>query len=55
MEKTMECKNCGKTLYYNYHYHYYECGCGKCYNAVGNELAPVSNWRAEYDDEEGYY
>ena len=48
--KTMECK-CGKLISYNYHYHCYECDCGKVYNGAGQELAPVSEWRDEYDND----
>lgn len=54
MTKTMEC-TCGKTITYNSHYHCYECSCGKTYNAVGNELAPRTQWQDEYDsDNEDY-
>ena len=51
--KIMKCK-CGKEMFYDYHYHCYECECGKCYNAVGNELAPRSDWQDEYDEEDYY-
>lgn len=47
-DKTMQCE-CGKTIFYNYHYHCFNCKCGKCYNAVGNKLAPLEYWKDEYD------
>ena len=53
--KTMKC-TCGEEMLYNNHYHCYEChSCGKCYNALGNELAPLEQWRDEYDSEPDDY
>ena len=51
--KMLTCK-CGQTLPYNHYYHCYNCSCGKCYNAAGSELAPLDEWREEYDQEEEY-
>lgn len=51
-EKTMECK-CGNIIFYNINYHCFNCECGKCYNAVGSELAPIEDWKDEYDED--YY
>ena len=48
--KTMECE-CGSVITYDSHYHCFECDCGKCYNAVGQELAPLEEWKDEYDSE----
>lgn len=55
--KTMECKSCKETMVYNNHYHCYQCDrCNKTYNAIGNELAPLSTWKSSYDhDDERYY
>ena len=49
-----ECK-CGKQMFYNTHYQCYECSCGKVYNALGQELAPVSQWKDEWDNEPDDY
>ncbi len=46
-----KCK-CGKVMEYDHYYQCYECDCGKCYNAVGQELAPKDNWKDEYDEED---
>lgn len=51
----MECKGCKKQISYNRHYQCYECKCGKVYNALGQELAPVSDWKDEYDSGDDYY
>ena len=48
--KTMKCE-CGKEISYNFRYECYNCSCGKCYNALGNELAPLEKWADEYDSE----
>ena len=49
----MKCKNCGKMITYNYHYHCYDCEyCESVYNVNGSELAPISQWRDEYDEED---
>lgn len=48
--KTIQCK-CEIEIHYNYHYQCYQCTCGACYNALGNELAPLSVWKDEYDEE----
>lgn len=50
--KTKKCKACGNEMFYNYHYHAYECGCGKTYNAAGQELRPIKEWADEYDNED---
>lgn len=49
--KTMKC-TCGKEMLYNYHYHCFECDCGKCYNAFGQELLPIDDWKEEFDEED---
>ena len=49
-EMKMECKNCNREIFYNQRYQCYECKCGKVYNAVGNELAPIVQWREEFDE-----
>lgn len=49
----MKTCDCGTEMLYNTHYHFYECSnCGKCYNAVGQPLAPLSQWKDEYDEED---
>lgn len=49
----MKCKNCRKEIEYGYNYHCFECeNCGKTYNISGSELAPVSDWKDEYDSED---
>lgn len=50
--KPMKCPNCKKEIPYNHHYQCYECQCGEVYNALGNELAPLNQWKDEYDNEE---
>jgi hypothetical protein len=49
--KEMQCKQCKNDMYYDSYYHCYECNCGKTYNAFGNELAPKSQWKDEYEEE----
>lgn len=49
--KTMKCE-CGKIIEYNYHYECFDCTCGKTYNAVGQELRPVQDWKEEFDEED---
>ena len=51
----MKCKNCKREIEYNHYYHCYECSCGKVYNVVGNELAPIEDWREEYEEGDDYY
>ncbi|MCM3227549.1 hypothetical protein [Terribacillus saccharophilus] len=48
--KIKKCEHCNRDMAYNYHYQAYECKCGKVYNAVGQELAPIENWAEEYND-----
>lgn len=52
--RTLECKNCKNEMTYNTHYQCYTCHCGKTYNAVGQELAPLEDWKDEYDAEDDY-
>jgi hypothetical protein len=51
--KTMKCE-CGKEIDYDYNYQCYDCICGNCYNVMGQELAPKSNWEDDYDNEDLY-
>jgi hypothetical protein len=37
---------------YNHYYHCYECNCGKVYNAAGQELRPIEEWKDEYEEED---
>lgn len=54
MTKPIKCPNCKDEIhYFNHRYQAYECNCGKTYNALGQELAPISDWKDEYDEE--YY
>lgn len=53
--RTMKCKECGEEIFYNYHYECFECDCGACYNGAGGELAPISQWKDEYDSEDYDY
>lgn len=46
--KTMVCE-CGKSIEYSEQYKCYDCTCGKCYNAVGNKLAPLRDWKDYFD------
>lgn len=51
----MKCKNCGKMIGYNYSYQCYDCEyCDSVYNVLGNELAPIDQWRDEYDADDDY-
>ena len=51
--KMKTCK-CGQMMPYNSYYHMYECqACDTTYNAAGQELRPVAEWKDEY--EEGDY
>ncbi len=50
--ETMQCKQCKNVIVYDSYYHCYECNCGKCYNAVGQELLPKKQWQEEYDNED---
>lgn len=45
------CKSCRREMDYNRYYHCYECECGKTYNAVGEEIRPVEEWKDEYDED----
>lgn len=47
----MNCK-CGKLTEYNSYYFCYECECGKVYNAVGQELAPIEDWKEDWEDDD---
>lgn len=51
--KTKTC-GCGKTMMYSTHNHAYNCECGRCYNAVGQELAPYEDWKEEFDEGDDY-
>jgi ssDNA-binding Zn-finger/Zn-ribbon topoisomerase 1 len=47
----MKTCDCGTKMLYNMHYHFYECSnCEKCYNAAGQPLAPLADWKSEYDE-----
>ncbi|WP_418202177.1 DUF7695 domain-containing protein [Bacillus safensis] len=54
MMKTMKCKKCNQVMYYNYNYECFTCKCGSTYNGGGQELAPLSDWKDEWDSEEDY-
>lgn len=43
---------CGKEMSYNYHYECYECSCGKVFNAAGQELAPIGQWKQEWEEDD---
>lgn len=50
--KTMNCKHCNMIIPYNYYYQCYECDCGKVYNAFGQELAPIEDWKDEWEGDD---
>ena len=50
--KEKQCPQCKNIMVYNYRYQAYTCNCGKTFNALGQELRPISDWKDEYD--EGY-
>lgn len=49
--QTMICKNCNRTMVYNQRYECYNCPCGKTYNALGQPLRPLKEWKEAYDSE----
>lgn len=52
MPKIKECPSCNEPMVYNNAYHMFQCDCGKTYNYALQELAPLSQWKDEYDNED---
>jgi transposase-like protein len=53
MPKMKNCPNCNEEMFYNNRYHMFECNdCEKTYNYSLQELAPLSEWKDEYDNED---
>lgn len=53
MNKSKPCPNCQNEMWYNSHYHMFECDeCQKTYNYGLQELAPLAQWKDEYDNED---
>lgn len=51
--KPKQCKNCREEMFYNHGYQCYECGkCGKVFNALGQELRPIEDWKEDYDEDD---
>ena len=42
---------CGRKLRWIGYYQAYECICGKAYNALLQELAPIDQWKDEYEED----